>query len=329
MSDVSAPGDESNDPVTPAVARDEGVHTPDVSAGSPLGHAAAEETEVEGPAEEIREAEPVIAPAKPKPNLVARAKTAKAKPTEGESWLETVKTIFYALLIAVVIRTFFFQPFNIPSASMENTLLVGDYLFVEKFAYGYSRNSFPFRGWPLGDFFHGRLFERVPERGDVIVFKMPNPNSPDYMQDFIKRVVGLPGDHIQMLNGQLFINGKGVPKKRVADYVGLDEYGVTRNVARYEETLPEGKKYFVLDLNPDSNEDNTEVFTVPAGHYFMMGDNRDNSNDSRLDVGFVPAEDLVGKAEFRFFSIDETAVWYEPWTWPGAIRFSRMFTLID
>ena len=164
MSDVSAPAMTSNepaaDPAAPAVLKDEGVHAPDVPVDSPLGHIAAEETEVEGPAEEIREAVPV-APAKPKPNLVARAKT--ANPTEGESWLETVKTIFYALLIALVIRTFLFQPFNIPSASMENTLLVGDYLFVEKFAYGYSRNSFPFRGWPLGDFFHGRLFGSRPE----------------------------------------------------------------------------------------------------------------------------------------------------------------------
>jgi signal peptidase I len=310
------------DPATQAVQQDEGTQATQVSPDSPLGHAAAEEAEVESPAEEIREAVPV-APAKPAPGLVARA---KKKQPEGESWLETVKTIFYALLIAVVIRTFFFQPFNIPSASMENTLLVGDYLFVEKFAYGYSRNSFPFRGWPLGDFFHGRLFGSVPTRGDVIVFKMPNPNSPDYMQDFIKRCVGLPGDRIQVLNGQLFINGKAVPKERVADYVGPDEYGITRNVARYKETLPSGRSYFVLDLTPNSNEDNTQVFVVPPGHYFMMGDNRDNSDDSRMDVGFVPAEDLVGKAEFRFFSIDETATWYEPWTWPGAIRFSRMFT---
>jgi signal peptidase I len=310
------------DPATQLVQRDEDTHAPDVSPDSPLGHVAAEETESEGPAEEIREAVPV-APAKHAPGLVARA---KGKQPEGESWVETVKTIFYALLIAVVIRTFLFQPFNIPSASMENTLLVGDYLFVEKFAYGYSRNSFPFRGWPVGDFFHGRLFERTPTRGDVIVFKMPNPNSPDYMQDFIKRVIGLPGDRVQMLNGQVFLNGKAIPKERVADYVGPDEYGIVRNVARYKETLPDGRSYYVLDLTPNSNEDNTEVFTVPPGHYFMMGDNRDNSDDSRMDVGFVPAEDLVGKAEFRFFSIDETAVWYEPWTWPGAIRFRRIFT---
>jgi signal peptidase I len=263
----------------------------------------------------------------PPENKASEAKPAKA--AEGESWLETVKTIFYALLIAVVIRTFFFQPFNIPSGSMESTLLVGDYLFVEKFAYGYSRNSFPFRGWPVGQFFHGRLFGSDPARGDVVVFKMPNPNSADYNEDFIKRVIGLPGDRIQLINGVVYLNGKAIPKERVSDYVGPDEYGVVRHVARYRETLPGGKSYYVLDLSPNSSEDNTGVFIVPPGHYFMMGDNRDNSDDSRLEVGYVPAENLVGKAEFRFFSIDESAIWYEPWTWPGAIRFSRMFTLID
>src|SRR6185312_9596673 len=254
---------------------------------------------------------------------------AKAKAKPQESWFETIKTIFYALLIALVIRTLFFQPFNIPSASMENTLLVGDYLFVEKFAYGYSRNSFPFRGWPLGGLFHGRLFGSDPKPGDVVVFKMPNPNSPEYNEDFIKRVIGLPGDRVQVLNGVLYLNGKAVPKKRVADYVETDEFGIVRAVPRYQETLPNGVSYFVLDRMDDSNEDNTRVFTVPAGHYFMMGDNRDNSDDSRLDVGYVPAENLVGKAQFKFFSIDDSAVWYEPWTWPGAIRFSRMFTGID
>jgi len=250
----------------------------------------------------------------------------KAKAKEGESWIETVKTIFYALLIALVIRTLFFQPFNIPSGSMENTLLVGDYLFVEKFAYGYSRDSLPFRGWPVGDLFHGRLFGSDPARGDVVVFKMPNPASPEYNDDFIKRVVGLPGDRIQVLDGVLYINGKAVPKKRVADYVDTNEFGVVEHVPRYQETMPNGVTYFVLDRQPDSGEDNTKVFTVPAGHYFMMGDNRDNSNDSRLDVGYVPAENLVGKAEFKFFSIDDSAEWTKPWTWPGAIRFGRMFS---
>jgi signal peptidase I len=252
----------------------------------------------------------------------------KKKP-EGETWLETVKTIFYALLIALVIRTFFFQPFNIPSESMQSTLLVGDYLFVEKFAYGYSRNSFPFRAWPVGGALHGRLFGSDPKRGDVVVFKMPNENSKDYMEDFIKRVIGLPGDTVQMLNGQLYLNGKPVPKEAAAPYMETDPFGITHAIPRYKETLPNGVSYYVLDRIPDSSEDNTEVFHVPPGHYFMMGDNRDNSDDSRLDVGYVPAEDLVGKAEFKFFSIDDSAVWYEPWTWPGAIRFSRMFTPID
>ncbi len=248
------------------------------------------------------------------------------KPTEkkGESWLETVKTIAYALLIALVIRTFLFQPFNIPSASMEATLLVGDYLFVEKFSYGYSRHSFPYSLMP----FSGRVFGSPPTRGDVVVFKMPNVNSPDYLKDYIKRVIGMPGDHIQMVDGVLYINDKPVPKVRVADYVEGDEFGLAHHVHQFRETLPNGKSYLTLDRY-DSGFDNTEVFTVPPGHYFMMGDNRDNSDDSRGNVGYVPAENLVGKAEFRFFSIDDSAIWYEPWTWPGAIRFSRMFTLID
>ena len=257
-----------------------------------------------------------------------------SKKKEGESWLETVKTIVYALLIAFVIRTFLFQPFNIPSGSMENTLLVGDYLFVEKFAYGYSRYSFPF-GFPP---FSGRVFGSGPQRGDVVVFKMPNQNSVDYMKDFIKRVIGVPGDHIQMINGQVWLNGKPVPKLRAADYVtdeppcpiasDVPPFGPI-HVPRYRETLPGGKSYYVLDCMPDGPSDNTPVYVVPPGHYFMMGDNRDNSDDSRAEVGFVPADNIEGKAEFLFFSIDSSADWWEFWKWPWAIRYNRLFTVID
>jgi len=246
--------------------------------------------------------------------------TAPEPVRKGESWGETVKTIVYALLIAVVIRSLFFQPFNIPSGSMENTLLVGDYLFVEKYAYGYSRYSFPFGLAPIP----GRIFGREPTRGDVIVFKFPHDNSTDY----IKRLIGLPGDHIQMINGQLYIDDHAVPKVRVADYVeNLDGY--QNHVPRYRETLPNGKSYYVLDRLSDGPEDNTDVYVVPPGHYFMMGDNRDNSADSRTAVGYVPAENLVGKAEILFFSTDGSAHIWEFWKWPAAIRYSRIFTIID
>ena len=246
-----------------------------------------------------------------------------AKQQQGESWGELAKTVIYAGLIAIVIRTFFFQPFNIPSASMENTLLVGDYLFVEKFSYGYSRYTFPFGGWPFGDKMSGRYFAHEPTRGDVIVFKFPQDNS----TDFIKRLIGMPGDTIQMKQGVLFINGKAVPKKRVADYIETVD-GYEHHVPQYEETLPEGKTYRVLDRDPDGALDTTEEFHVPAGHYFMMGDNRDNSDDSRAAVGYVPAENLEGKAEIRFFSTDGSAKVWEVWKWPFAIRYSRILTMV-
>lgn len=247
-----------------------------------------------------------------------------AKQKEGESWGELAKTVIYAGLIAIVIRTFLFQPFNIPSASMEATLLVGDYLFVEKYAYGYSRYTFPFGGWPLGDRMEGRFMGSEPKRGDVIVFKFPQDNS----TDFIKRLVGMPGDKIQMINSRLYINDRIVPRKRVDDYVEMLD-GRENRVPQYEETLPEGKTYLTLDRDPDSPLDNTPAFRVPAGHYFMMGDNRDNSDDSRQAVGYVPFENLEGKAMIRFFSTDGSARLWEVWKWPFSIRYSRLLRWVN
>ena len=256
-----------------------------------------------------------------------------AKQSQGESWGELAKTVISAGLIAIVIRTFLFQPFNIPSGSMENTLLVGDYLFVAKFSYGYSRYTFPFGGWPFGEKMHGRFMESQPQRGDVVVFKFPQDNSTDY----IKRVIGLPGDRVQMINDILYLNGKPVPRERVEDFVGALD-GDDGHWKQYRETLPGGKSYVTLDKTTDGQLDNTELFTVPAGHYFMMGDNRDNSNDSRDAVGMVPAENLEGKALFRFFSIsckwgdDPTLQDHRPLcripNILGWIRYSRLLTPI-
>jgi signal peptidase I len=275
---------------------------------------AASETDVPVVAEE--------APPRPQPPQPPRPPMpVKPQAAESETWLETVKTVVYALLIALVIRTFLFQPFNIPSGSMENTLLIGDYLFVEKYAYGYSRYSFPWGLAPVS----GRIFGSDPARGDVVVFKFP----PDPSTDYIKRVIGLPGDHVQMLNGQLYLNDKPIPKVRVDDYLETDSIGVVHHIPRYRETLPGGKSYFVLDRIANGPADNTDLYVVPPGHYFMMGDNRDNSADSRADVGYVPAENLVGKAEILFFSVDDSARIWEFWKWPWAIRYNRIFTVID
>jgi signal peptidase I len=243
---------------------------------------------------------------------------------QGESWTELAKTVIYAGLIAVAIRTFLFQPFNIPTGSMENTLLVGDYLFVEKFAYGYSRYTFPFGGWPFGDSLRGRFLARAPQRGDVVVFKFPQDNS----TDFIKRLIGLPGDRIQMIDDILYLNGQPVKRERAPDFVGnLD--GIDGRWRQYRETLPGGKSYLIIDRVTDGPLDSTPLFVVPPDHYFMMGDNRDNSDDSRAAVGYVPAENLEGKAEFRFFSVDGSAAFWEVWKWPLAIRYSRLLTPID
>ena len=237
---------------------------------------------------------------------------------------ETVSVIVQALLLALIIRTLLFQPFSIPSGSMRPTLLEGDYLFVTKWAYGYSKNSLPFSP-PL---FSGRIFGSDPKRGDVVVFKFP----PNPSLDYIKRVIGLPGDRIQMRDGQLFINGEPVKREKVGQIDNPDITEMNRPVDVYRETLPNGVSYDTLDLSPNAITDNTQEYVVPAGHFFMMGDNRDNSTDSRFPppsgVGFVPAENLVGRANIIFFSIADGASPLEIWRWPTALRPSRFFTMV-
>jgi signal peptidase I, bacterial type len=247
----------------------------------------------------------------------------EAEETQSKSGIkEIVRVVIHALILALIVRVFLFQPFNIPSGSMIPTLLVGDYLFVAKYSYGYSRYSFPFGP----NLFSGRVWAKEPERGDVVVFKLPRDNETDY----IKRVIGLPGDEIQMIDGVLHINGQAVKKERTDDFVQGDASGRERRIPRYLETLPNGVIYPVLDLTQDSIGDNTEVYKVPENHFFMMGDNRDNSTDSRFlsEVGFVPFENLVGRAEIIFFSIDNDASFLQVWKWPGSVRWLRIFHLV-
>lgn len=249
------------------------------------------------------------------------AEKAKA-PKKQESWGEFARTMGWALLIALVVRSLMFQPFNIPSSSMKPTLLIGDFLFVSKYSYGYSKHSFPFSP-PL---FSGRTSDARPVRGDVVVFKLPYDNR----TDFIKRVIGLPGDTIRMQDGQVILNGKALPRERVDDFVEVDRQGREKRTPRYLETLPNGRSYMTLDELPDGPADNTGVYRVPAGHYFLMGDNRDNSTDSRVQryVGFVPYENLVGPARVLFFSFNDTTRLWEVWRWPIAIRYGRLFDVV-
>ena len=247
----------------------------------------------------------------------------REKPSKDGGLYETVKVIIQALLIAVVVRTLLFQPFNIPSGSLIPTLLIGDYLFVSKYSYGYSRYSIPFSP-PV---FNGRVLASEPKRGDVAVFKLPKDNATDY----IKRVIGLPGDRVQMRDGRLYINDQMVERQRIEDFVTTDSWGRQVPVPQYNETLPGGVKHRVIERDGDKGYwDNTYVYTVPAGHFFMMGDNRDNSTDSRDEssVGYVPFENFIGRAELIFFSVKEDSAAWQFWKWPWSVRWDRMFTRV-
>ncbi|MGN7158571.1 signal peptidase I [Sphingomonas sp. SAFR-052] len=263
-----------------------------------------------------------------------RTTPAAPKPKRSEG-ADLMVFLLKLAIVVFIIRSFLFSPFSIPSGSMQPRLLIGDYLFITKWNYGYSRYSLP---WNL-PLIPGRILPRTPARGDVVVFKAP----PTAKQDYIKRVIGIPGDTVQMRGGQLFLNGKAIPKQRMPDFVvpvspNTDcAYEFQRVVAekqvcaypQYRETLPGGKSYNVLDLGT-TEADDTGVFTVPAGHAFLMGDNRDDSADSRFParegggIGIVPLENIEGKAVVNFFSTDGSAQWLLPWTWVSAARWNRI-----
>ena len=246
----------------------------------------------------------------------------KKKKSNESSFFEFIKTIFYAVIIAIIFRSLLFEPYNIPSGSMLPNLLIGDYLFVSKFSYGYSRFSFPFGVVPLPE---NRVFAAEPERGDVIVFKLPSNTSINY----IKRVIGLPGDRLQMKDGKLFLNGHLVSQYNDGKFKLVHNNQYEQVLDKYKEKLDSGRSYSILNLNDFQPLDNTKEFIVPDSHYFMMGDNRDNSLDSRANGGwFVPFENLVGKGNFIFFSISGDTRFWQFWRWPVNVRYNRIFKKI-
>jgi signal peptidase I len=237
-------------------------------------------------------------------------------------WLDNFKTFFIAILIALTLRTFAFEPFSIPSGSMKPTLLEGDYLFVSKYSFGYSKHSFPmsFPG------FSGRVFGKYPKRGDVAVFKFTQNTRIDY----IKRIVGLPGDTVQVKDGILYLNNTAVDRKLKGPWRAKDRNNIMQTYTRYEENLSDNFIYDVLDATPNGMLDNTDIYTVPAGHIFAMGDNRDQSSDSRIlsQLGFIPFDHLVGKAQIIFYSRDRSESIWKLWLWPSSVRLERIFKKI-
>jgi signal peptidase I len=246
------------------------------------------------------------------------AMTKADKKAKKNELRETIVVIVEALLIALVFRTFLYQPFSIPTASMQSTLMIGDYFVASKFEWGLGKYSFPL---PLP--INGRILAfSQPQQGDVAVFH----NEPT-SEDYIKRIIGMPGDHIQMKLGRLYINGTLVPREQVGTGVDRDSGGQSIPVILYKETLPDGVVHTVQEIDDEQPLDDTAEYTVPPGHYFMMGDNRDRSADSRVlsQVGYVPLGNLIGKAQARFFSIKDNIPPWQFWTWPTSIRWDRMF----
>jgi signal peptidase I len=254
------------------------------------------------------------------------------KKSAASEWWETFVVIAEALLIAIVLRSFLYQPFSIPTASMQQTLMIGDYFVANKFVWGYGKHSFSlgrYGDFTLLDFelpIEDRIFGREPNRGDIAVFR-PVPQNIEY----IKRIVGLPGDRIQVRDGRLYINGTVVERELLGTTQDTDSEGVTREVSVYRETFPEGTSHIIQEISDNGPLDNTPEYVVPEGHYFMMGDNRDRSADSRVlsQVGYVPDENLIAKAEARFFSIRDNIPPWQIWQWPANVRWDRMFQGVD
>ena len=236
------------------------------------------------------------------------------------SLLNNLKSIFLAIFIAILIRSFIFEPFNIPSGSMKPNLLVGDFIFVSKWSYGYSKHSLPF-SIPL---IPKKIFSKFPSRGDIVVFKTPFDNRTDY----IKRVIGLPGDKIKVVNGNIIINGRTILRKKIEDFIDTDKNGKKFRLRQYKE-LFYYLEFNTIDLTDKGLVDNTIEYVVPNDHFFVMGDNRDNSQDSRFlnKVGYIPMDNLIGKAQYIFFSL-ENSRFFELWKWPKSIRYKRLIEKI-